>query len=125
MRTQMWGSGAAVADVQSITGIPTTITTNGQSSPIDIAEVGDLMASVKVANAPTGGSPSLHMYVEMLDALGDWLVVLDMTPLTAAGYTYGSTGPGSANAYVLTNKARFRWVVAGSFTGVSVGLAGR
>lgn len=126
-RTLMWASTPDVADdeIIPITGVPDTITTDGASDPINISSISTLMASVKVG-APTGTTPTLDIYVDVLDALGDWLQVLALVRLTAAAYTYAAVGPATPTTYVLTNKARFRWVrsAGSSWPTFDVALAG-
>jgi hypothetical protein len=130
-RTRLWRSNAPdnnLDAISPITGVPATINANGSSDSIDVNSVGVLLASVTVG-APAGSTPTLQFYVEVKDALGLWLPVLTMVQLTGASFTYGSVGPGTANVYVLTREARFRWVIGGtggpSFPNVGVALAGR
>lgn len=128
MRTQMWGSGPGAANVAGITGVPTTITADGTSEPIDISEVGTLMISAE-CGAPTGSSPTLNVYLDVQDAIGNWLQVCALTQLTGAAYTYSTVGPGTGSPYPLTAIARFRWDIGGTgsptFPGFAVALAGR
>jgi hypothetical protein len=122
----MYGSGPAAADVIGISGVPATIDADGASDPIDVSQVRAALVSVTVGAAPTGSTPTLDLYLDVQDALGNWLQVYHFTQLTGAGYSYGVVGPGTGNGYVLTSRARFRWDISAgsSWTQVSVGLAG-
>lgn len=122
-RTLRW---ASVAGVLPIVGVPDPITANGNTDPFDISDVQRLMASVETGT-PTGTSPTLNLYLDVLDPIGNWLAVISFVQLTAASYTYAPVGPGTANTYVLTDRARFRWVVGGtdpSFPAVAVSAVG-
>jgi hypothetical protein len=125
-RTMMYGSGPGAADVIGISGVPVTMNADGASNPIDVSEVRTALLSAKVGAAPTGSTPTLDLYVDVQDALGNWLQVAHLTQLTGVGYTYATVGPGTGNPYVLTSRARFRWDISAgsSWTQVSVGLAG-
>lgn len=122
--TLMWSS-VPTQDVLPITGVPTMISGDGNSDAINISAIETLMASVEVG-APTGTTPTLTFYMDVLDALGNWLQVLALTQLTGASYTYAAVGPGSPTPYVLTNRARFRWDSSpgSSWPDVAVALAG-
>ncbi len=122
LRTVMWASGAAQDGVLPIKGVPTTINADGASDPITIAAITTLMASVKVG-APTGSNPSINFYVDVLDAIGNWLQVLDLSGLTGAGFAYAAVGPSTPDPYVLTNQGRFRWIISGGSTWPSVRVA--
>ncbi len=124
-RTLMWASGAPQDGVLPIAGVPSTITADGVSSAVPIDAITVAMASVKVG-APTGSSPSIVFYVDVLDAIGNWLQVLSLAGLTSASYTYAAIGPGSPTPSVLTNRARLRWVIAGgsAWPNVQLALAG-
>lgn len=121
----MWASGTPQDGVRPIPGVPSTITADGVSGDFSIAVITVLMASVQVGT-PTGTSPAINFYVDVLDAVGNWLQVADLTGLTEAGFTYVAAGPGTPEPYVLTNRARFRWVISGGSTwpNVKVALAG-
>lgn len=124
--TLMWGTGPTDTDSVTIAGVPTTITSDGSSELININGVHQLLASV-VVGTPTGSGAGITFVVECRDANGLWLPVVYLTKLTASGYTYATAGPGTHNVYVLTDTARYRWVLEGtspSFPGVQLALAG-
>lgn len=121
-RTLMWASGAPQDGVRPISGVPSTISADGSSGAISIAVITVMMASVKVG-APTGSSPGINFYVDVLDAIGNWLQVVDLDGLSGAGVAYSAVGPATPDPYVLTNQARFRWVISGGSTWPNVKLA--
>lgn len=126
-RVTKWASGT-VAGTTQITGVPTTVTTNGNSDTINLGHASRILASVTVGT-PTGTSPTLDVVVETLDPIGHWLPVATLTKLTAAAFTYAPTGPGTANTYVLGNEIRFRWTIGGTdtptFPAFAVAVIGR
>jgi hypothetical protein len=120
-----WGSTGLLVAGAAFAG---TISAAGNTDDFDISEVSTAMCSVKVGS-PTGtSSPTLSVFVDVKDVLGNYLQVLVLTPLTAAGVSFASVGVGTAAPYVLTDKARFRWTLTGTnpvFPGVSMAFAGR
>lgn len=126
--TWTWGSDAEGEGKSRITGVPASISANGTSDDIDIDGVGVLMVSARIG-APTGTNPTISFYLDVKDAVGNWLQVLALTQLTAASYTYAGVGPGTATPYPLTAVARIRWVIGGTasptFPAVALALAGR
>jgi hypothetical protein len=104
--------------------------TTGQTGPIDISRISNGLLVVTAGNAPTGTSPTLAVFFDVLDATGTtWVQTSAATSiggalLTTSGYTYGQL----SNGYTLTNLGRIRWEVGGttpSFTGVSFSIHGR
>lgn len=127
-QTRMWASGTVTAPTVQITGVPTMISSSGNSDDIDVSMVGVLLGTV-VGGATTGSGPTLNFYLDAKDALGNYLPILSFTQLTGPSLTYATTGPGTANVYVLTKYVRLRWVLGGtggpSFANCAVALAGR
>lgn len=123
-RTLMWASDLTLVkgEVQPIGGVPTTIAANGTSSTFNISAITVAMASAFVGT-PTGTTPTLNIYLDVEDAIGNWLQVLALVQLTASAYTYAAVGPGSPTTYVLTNQARFRWVISSGSTWPNAKLA--
>lgn len=109
--------------------VPNGVT--GLTGAIDISRVSSGILVVNAANAPTGTSPTLAVFVEVADAYDAvWVQTSSATSiggalLTTSGYTYGQI----TNGYTLGDKARIRWVVGGTstptFTGVSFSIYGR
>lgn len=104
--------------------------TTGRTGAIDISRISNGLLVVTVADAPTGTTPTLALFFDVLDATGTtWVQTSSATSiggalLSAAGYTYGVIN----NGYVLSNLGRIRWDLGGtspSFTGVSFSLHGR
>ncbi|UOB09070.1 hypothetical protein MQE23_08395 [Streptomyces sp. HP-A2021] len=107
-----------------------TNATSGLTGAIDVSRISNGLLIVTVANAPTGTSPTLAVFFDVLDATGTtWVQTSSATSiggalLTTAGFTYGVIN----NGYVLTNRGRIRWTLGGttpSFTGVSFSIHGR
>lgn len=118
-----------VTDPQTIYDpAPATITASGDSGALDLRNVSAVLVSASVAGV-TGTSPSLTLFFDVQDAIGNWLQVATIgSALTAPGYTYGQAGPVAGSGYVLTGVGRVRWTVTGttpSFTGVQFSVIGR
>lgn len=127
-RALKWAT-AEAAGITLITSVPTTITASGASDPITLEHVERVTATAVVAGVVTGSSPTLDFVLATRDGLGNWLPVLSLTRFTAAGLTYGTAGPGTANVYPLGEVVRFQWTIGGSstptFPTVSLSLIGR
>lgn len=107
-----------------------TNATTGRTGAIDVSRISNGLLIVTVADAPTGTSPTLAVFFDVLDATGTtWVQTSSATSiggalLTSAGFTYGVIN----NGYVLSNLGRIRWTLGGttpSFTGVSFSIHGR
>lgn len=119
----------------TLTASGDTVTANtvnavtGATGPFDVSQVGSCMVVVNV-DTVTGTSPSLGIFLDAQDDLGDWLQVSQATNIsgaaqTAAGVVYGIA---PATGYILTARARLRWVVSGttpSFNNVGLNVIGR
>lgn len=117
------------SNTNSVTANITNATT-GRTGAIDVSRISNGLLIVTVANAPTGTSPTLAVFFDVLDATETtWVQTSPATSiggslLTSSGYTYGVIN----NGYVLGNSGRIRWEVGGttpSFTGVSFSIHGR
>lgn len=103
--------------------------TGSAAGTINLSRVSNGLLVVSTANAPTGTSPTLAVFVDVKDAFGNWCQVSSATSiggalLTTSGTTYGNISA----SYQLTDVGRIRWVLTGttpSFTGVSFSLFGR
>ncbi|PZT70195.1 hypothetical protein DN402_31750 [Streptomyces sp. SW4] len=93
-----------------------TNATTGLTGPIDVSRISNGLLIVTVANAPTGTSPTLAVFFDVLDATGTtWVQTSPATSIggalvSSAGFTYGVIN----NGYVLTNRGRIRWEVGGT-----------
>lgn len=97
---------------------------------INISKISNGLLVVSTANAPTGTSPTLAVFFDVKDALGNWCLVSNATAISGAvlnssGTTYGNISTG----YQLTDVGRIRWTIGGTasptFTGISLSLYGR
>lgn len=108
-----------------------TNATTGKTGAIPISHISNGLLIVTVADAPTGTSPTLAVFFDVLDSTSStWVQTSSATSiggalLNAAGYTYGQI----SNGYTLTNLGRIRWTIGGTnsptFTGVSFSIHGR
>lgn len=103
--------------------------TTGRTGAIDISRISNGLLVARIADAPTGTSPTLAIFFDVQDAYGNWVQTSPSTSIggvvvSAAGTTYGVIN----NGYQLTNSGRIRWTLGGtspSFTGVSFSIHGR
>jgi hypothetical protein len=127
-QTRLWASGTVTDPVQQISGFSATVSASGTTSDIDISMISVVLGTVKVG-APSGTNPTLDVYFEVKDALGNYLPVITFTQQTGNSLTYATAGPGTANVYPLTKYARFRWTLGGTagpgFANAALALAGR
>lgn len=118
----------AVAGATTISGVPTTVSSSGNSDAFNIDPVQRLTCFLQVG-VPTGTNPTIDVVVEVQEPHGTWLAVATFTQLTATNYTYVVAGPGTANTYVLSDQARFRWTLGGTdtptFPGFKLSAVGR
>ena len=135
----------------SLAGLPTgnTLTASGNSggftpavnvkSPVDLRYIDDIWLSVNVANAPTGTTPTLKVFLNAFDDQGNLygqgttplLVAPSSGSISTSGMTvvFGGRHGGSGGAYfVLPEWGQVSWQVTGttpSFSGVEIALYGR
>lgn len=106
-----------------------TNASTGRTGAIDISRISNGLLVARIADAPTGTTPTLAIFFDVADAFGNWVQTSPGTSIggvvvSAAGTTYGVIN----NGYQLTNQGRIRWTVGGttpSFTGVSFSIHGR
>jgi hypothetical protein len=103
------------------------VTSSGSTGRLNVENgVSTLAVNVNVA-AVAGTSPTLNVYLEGLDAVGNWYLLWQPAQITVAGSVPTSVGPGCATNVVVPPSVRFRWVLGGtspSFT-FSVSIVGR
>jgi hypothetical protein len=106
-----------------------TISASGNSDDFDVRDITTAMFSAQVGT-PSGTTPTLDVYLDVKDIYGNYLQVAHLVQFTSTGaYSYAPVGPGTANTYAFTEKARFRWVIGGSggpsYPGCGFALCGR
>lgn len=103
--------------------------TGSTAGTIDFSRITNGLLIVNAANAPTGTTPGLAIFVDCKDTYGDWVLVSNATAISGAVLTSSGVVYGNISAsYQLTDVGRIRWVLTGtnpSFTGVSFDLYGR
>jgi hypothetical protein len=104
--------------------------TGSSAGTIDLSRISNGLLVVNVANAPTGTTPGLAVFVDVQDHFGNWCLISNSTSISGAVLNTSGTVYGNISAsYQLTDIGRIRWVVTGtgspSFTGVSFSLYGR
>jgi hypothetical protein len=114
----------------TVTAGTTNLLDGSTTGLINISKISNGLLVVSTANAPTGTSPTLAVFFDVKDALGNWCLVSNATAISGAvlnssGTTYGNISTG----YQLTDVGRIRWTIGGSssptFTGISLSLYGR
>lgn len=118
--------------------VGTTLTASGDSGTplVDLRYASALWLAVSVTGTVAGTTPTLDVYLDVMDAAGDWFThVAHATPqLTAAGQAQVSTGlflPSGAGLapLVLPEYGRVSWAVGGTanpkFDGAVISLYGR
>jgi len=95
-----------------------TVTSNGNTSDIDVSQFSVLEIEIKVTSV-SGTTPTLDVYIEgKFENTGDYKTLASQTGITAPGIWYFTINP-CAFRYL-----RVRWVVGGtspSFTLIVVG----
>jgi hypothetical protein len=104
--------------------------TGSTAGTIDFSRITNGLLVVNAANAPTGSTPGLAIFIDVKDYFGNWVLVSNSTSISGAVLNTSGTVYGNLSAsYQLTDVGRIRWVVTGtgspSFTGVSFSLYGR
>lgn len=113
-------------------GLTNSISTSGNSGPIDIGEVSDVWLAVYVAGTSTGTSPTLDVQLDLRDAASNWFLQAAKITQITAGPGSGSVSAGlhigGAAAIVLPKHCRIAWTAGGTtpvFPQTSITLYGR
>lgn len=113
-----------------------TINANGNSGPIDMTQVSACWFSVFGPNGATGTTPTLNLFYDQMDAVGNWVtgvIALPQITSTSAFSTFLSFGMGISPTapgvgMTLGSTGRITWQVGGTtpaYPGWTLSLIGR
>lgn len=97
---------------QTAGGFWSVLTGAGNGDPFQLQTSNQVFIACTVTSA-AGTTPSLQMFLDVLDVTGAWIQVAALTAQTAAGTQSAAVTP-SSTAANLTHTARLRWTLSGS-----------
>jgi hypothetical protein len=97
---------------QTLGGFWAVLTGAGTGDPFQLGAAPQALVASVVTSA-AGTTPSLQVFLDVIDVSGNWVQVAALTAQTAAGTQFAAVTP-SSTAVNLTRTARLRWTLSGT-----------
>ncbi|MFJ9903928.1 hypothetical protein ACIRVK_13655 [Streptomyces sp. NPDC101152] len=104
---------------QIAAGVWAGLTAGGTSATFGVQSPGTVFVS-SIVTSVAGTSPSLQVFLDVMDVSGAWIQVAALTAQTGTGTQTATVTPPTV-ASNLTDNGRLRWTVSG--TGANFGAA--
>jgi hypothetical protein len=97
---------------QAVAGVWSVLTAGGTSESFKVQPTGTMFVA-SVVTSVVGTTPSLQVFLDVMNVAGAWIQVAALTAQTSTGTQSAAVTPPAA-ASELTNVGRLRWTVSGT-----------